>query len=189
MIANGGRGLSALDIKTGQVAWTVPGGATSTPVVSGDYAVVLGEKGLYCYKLAPDKAEQAWALDIRGVEMGSPVIYKGHVYAQLAAQVACIELETGKTMWNEKVGRSDYASPIVADGKLLLPIEGSAGVAMVDASPDKFTLLGKAKVGMIRCGSPTVADGKLLVRTRTCLEAYDLAAMPIHATPSAKTAK
>jgi outer membrane protein assembly factor BamB len=172
LLANG-RNLSALDIKTGQIAWTVPGGSTSTPVVSGDFAVVQAEKSLLCYKLTPAKAEQVWTVPV-GIESGSPVIYKGHVYVSVGGLTLCIELDTGKTNWKEKPGRSDYASPIVADGKLLVATEGGAGVAMVDTNPDRFTLLGKAKVGMLECTTPTVADGKLVVRTSTCLVAYDL---------------
>ena len=55
--------LDAVDLKTGTVVWTAPGGGDSTPAISGDSLVVQTRKpdlGLVSYTLAANGATKRW---------------------------------------------------------------------------------------------------------------------------------
>jgi outer membrane protein assembly factor BamB len=149
VICNAGSSVSCVEFKTGKVLWAVPGGGQSTAAISGDYMVILADKddktdGLFGYKIAPDKAEKIWS--VRARDRGtSPIIYNGNVYALGAGQLVCVELESGTVKWTQKTGGSDIVSPILADGKLLVPTDGGSAFTLVDANPARYIELAKVK--------------------------------------------
>lgn len=158
------KGLVCVEPRSGQIRWTVPGGGSGTVALAGDVAVVLSSKkdpGLVAYQIAPDKAEKRWSRDLadRGT---TPVIYDGHVYVVGANRVACWALADGALKWEQKMG-CEIASPIVADGKLLVLVNGV--LHMIRASPERYELLGKLpRVKAATCSSPSFADGRLYLR-------------------------
>jgi outer membrane protein assembly factor BamB len=176
LLCNTREGVACVELKTGNVRWTAPGGSPSTVAATGEHMVVLSDNaeiGLQAYRITPDKAEKAWNLP-KTVERGSsPVIHEGHVYAVAGERTVCVELASGKLAWEGRPGKGDIASPVVADGKLIAPI-ANMFVAMVDAKPDRYKLLDKTRVSLAPCTSPAVAGGKLFVRTQDGLACYDL---------------
>lgn len=176
LLCNTRGGISCVELKTGEVRWTAPGGSPSTVAATGKHMVVLSDNadiGLQAYRISPQKAEKAWNLP-KTVDRGSsPVIHDGHVYAVAGEKTVCVELATGKLAWEGRPGKGDIASPVVADGKLIAPI-ANMFVAMVDARPDRYKLLDKTRVSLAPCTSPAVAGGKLFVRTQEGLACYDL---------------
>ena len=176
LLCNTREGISCVELKTGEVRWTAPGGSPSTVAATGEHMVVLSDNaeiGLQAYRITPDKAEKAWNLP-KTVDRGSsPVIHAGHVYAVAGERTVCVELAGGKLAWEGKPGKGDIASPVVADGKLIAPINNMF-VAMVSAAPDRYKLLDKMRVSLAPCTSPAVAGGKLFVRTQEGLACYDL---------------
>jgi len=174
-----GRQLTCLEPKTGKVMWTVPGVGSSTPAVSGDFLAYTAGKKLIAYKLSADKAEKLWEIPF-GDEYTSPLIYKDHVYALGAidrnsrqGRGVCVELATGKIVWETPLDAYSCSSPLVADDKLIAL--GGGQVLLIKASPDKYTLLGKAALhkGDIWT-SPSLADGKLFLRVGTRVACFDL---------------
>jgi outer membrane protein assembly factor BamB len=178
LLCNTREHVACVELKTGKVRWTAPGGSPSTVAATGEHMVVLSDNpqvGLQAYRITPDKAEKAWNRP-KTIERGSsPVIHDGHVYAVAGEKTVCVELASGKLAWEGKPGKGDIASPVVADDKLFAPL-ANMFVAMVSATPDKYQLLDKTRVTLAPCTSPAVADGKLFVRTGEGLACYDLTA-------------
>jgi outer membrane protein assembly factor BamB len=171
-------GLTAFDLRTGKALWAVtPGSSSGTPLVVGDYAVILSDTirkyGLTCYRLSPDKAEQVWQVADRYDPGSVPVVHDGHLYATAAnrgenggytrATLLCVELATGALKWEEKTPCGGYTTPILADGKLIYANQGE--VVMVAADPTRYRELGRMKIEADRYASPAIAGGRLFIRT------------------------
>jgi len=173
------RQLTCLDIKSGEVAWKVPGGGSATPAIAGDYLAGLLRKKLVVYKLAAEKAEKLWTMAFKE-DYASPVIFKDHVYAigapggKKEGRAVCVELTTGKVKWDAPVpGAPNCASPLVADGKLVTYAKGE--LLLAKASPGAYAELARAKIGGNGWSSPALVDGKLFCRIVSKVFCYDLA--------------
>jgi len=180
LICNGARNkIACVDSADGKVVWTVPGGNSSSAVVSGDTVVVLGNNktvGLTAYKMTPKEATKLWTLEYwdRGA---SPLIYDGHVYVVCnsnGGRVACIALDTGKVVWDQKIGGTEFSSPVAVDGKILAVTANGRLIMMLKPAPGEYKVLGQAKLPIEQCNSPAVADGKLFLRLNHAVACYDL---------------
>ena len=117
-------GLTAYDAGTGAKRWTstVARGSIPTGVLDGDMlylpgggvtAVKLGAKGPVGEPLMKSRAVQPG--------MPSPLVYLGKVYAANGSGiVSCADAKTGKEIFKERLKGAFSASPIAADGKVLL---------------------------------------------------------------------
>ena len=116
--------------------------------------------------------------DVRTISnASSPLIYKGHAYANRIHRVACVELETGKLKWEQKkCGVASVASPVIADDKIyfLGGDRNGKSFMMVAADPEKFTRLGLMPLKVARCSSPAIAEGKVYLRLRNAVACFDL---------------
>ena len=74
-----------------------------------------------------------------------------------------VDAKRGTVYWNERLGGSYSASPILAGGKIYFV--SAAGVASVISIGNKFKLLDKNDLGERSLASPAVADGALFIRT------------------------
>jgi outer membrane protein assembly factor BamB len=177
LLCNSKQNLSCVKLSDGSIAWTVPGGNSSSAAVSGDHMVVYtGPKGrgLAAYTLTPLAAEQIWAIE-RPNRESSPLIYEGHVYAVGGQQASCVDLSSGEIKWQADVS-TDMTSPVAADGKIISASIHS--LTMFAATPEKYTLLGSANPPVGRCVSPAIADGKLYMRMGPGVLCYDLMVDP-----------
>jgi len=179
--------LYCLDLETGKTVWDVPVGISGcTPAVSADTMVFCSfapEIGLTAYKLSNREPTKLWSVPFKD-GFACPVIYKGHVYVIGGANATygdsgkghalCIELATGRTVWDETVGPAELSSPLVADGKLIAQV--GPWVYLIKASPEKYQLLGKLDLHDYqgRWMSPVLSDGRLFVRTGKNVVCYDL---------------
>ncbi len=164
--------------RTGEIVWRVRGGGWSTPAISGDDMVLYTNHkgtGILAYRLNLQGPERRWQLaaDDRGA---SPVIHGGHVYTiggRYKARARCIELASGKVVWEEKLPSTELASPVVVDGKLLVAV-GRSHMYMIKADPAAYTLLGKARLPLAGCVDPAVVGGRMFLRLRDGIACYDL---------------
>jgi outer membrane protein assembly factor BamB len=169
LICNSSKQTACVNPPDGTVLWKVPGGGNSTAAISGDWMVVNTDK-LTAYKMTLEKAEKLWETEFKD-RASCPIIFEGNVYCVLQGRACCMNLETGKTAWNEAVKVQEIPSPILADRKILA--YGDEGVMMIAATPEKYTPLGVLKCSVPRCVSPTIADGKVFVRMKDCVACYD----------------
>ena len=177
VLSSGSGKVTCVDLKTGEPSWSVPSRAESTPAVVGDYMAYVGgdnRSGQSVYRLTTGQPEQLWSVPIKD-HYASPVIYAGHVYViGEKGRALCIELASGKIAWEERItsGVAELSSPVIADGKLI--IVAGPWLYLIKATPEKFTLLGKADVDAVKWTSPAVADGKVFLRTKDGVVCYDL---------------
>jgi outer membrane protein assembly factor BamB len=168
-------GLSPTD---GSVKWEAEGGAQSTPVASGEWLVIYSgtkDVGLRAYKAGADGAPKAvWSnFWLTRRYTGSPIIHEGLVYAMCGEKHLCLELESGKLRWEEKVN-STISSPLLVDGKILIQENNGSHIRLVKADPAAYQMLGRAKADAMSCASPAVSNGRLLVRQKEKIVCFDL---------------
>ena len=77
--------------------------------------------------------------------MSSPIIYEKHAYVHLRNQrFACIDLSNGDIKWQtEPFGK--YWSMVAAKDRIMA-LDQNGTLMMIEATPEKFNLLGKLKV-------------------------------------------
>jgi outer membrane protein assembly factor BamB len=106
-------------------------------------------------------------------------IYGGH--GQGKGKPTCIEIKTGKIMWQENQPGGGSAGVLYADGHLYFRYQDNE-LALIQASPDRYSLkrvfdLPKRE-GMSGPGwaHPVISDGKLYIRHADVLLVYDVKA-------------
>ena len=179
VIANGRSEVFGVDLKTGEVLWSVAGGGDSTPTVSGDFLAVLSSKesiGFAGYRIGEKGFEKLWnhPTDARRSQ-SSPVIHGGYVYLFEDGDHRCVEMTSGRVAWNQKVN-SSITSPVLADGKIFVMGNNGNSLLMLRASESERVELGKANMKALWVPSPTVANGRLYVRAREGVRCYNLQA-------------
>lgn len=105
--------------------------------------------------------------------VGTGVMQNGFFYGSRTGGFAdCIELETGKIVWDERLpvkgGNSAiWTSPVLADGRLYF-VNQSGDVFVVRASP-RFELGAAQTLGETCNASPAISAGKIFLRTHEAL--------------------
>lgn len=157
----------------GSVIWKAGVGASSvtTPVMAGSSIAVPHTKGMSLFRISASSAEQIVALEEGGSRGCSAATDGKKVYAYGKGAFVCVDAATGEILWSNKNIREDFASPTIADGKVLC-FTGKGELAMLDAESGEEK--GKAKVDFLRCVSPILDNGLLYVRTKTDMRCYDL---------------
>lgn len=164
----------------------------ATPVVDGDYVFTSTAYGTgsALLRLAPDGAgvkmqEVYWLEESQfqnhhgGFVKVGDYIYGGHNHNK--GEPTCVEMKTGKILWNADQPGRGSGCVLYADGCLYFLYENGV-VALVEATPEKYNLKGKFKLPD-RPGAkgtawahPVVCDGKLYLRWADVLFCYDVKA-------------
>ncbi|MEO8498465.1 MAG: PQQ-binding-like beta-propeller repeat protein, partial [Planctomycetota bacterium] len=82
--------------------------------------------------------------------------------------VSCVDLETGKATWTERMGGPHSASPIAADGRIYCVAEDGK-MRVIAADPKEYRLLADNQLDDGCMASPAVIENDLLIRTKTHL--------------------
>lgn len=175
IICNSQKHVIGVDSANGETLWQVPGGGDSTPVVSGDHLVVSSKfdgKNLLAYHLTRDGATELWSHGFLAQRYGSsPILHEGAVYHLGSDRHLCLDLATGEVKW-ERPAQSSLSSPILCDGKLLVYENRGGFVKLIRATPEDYTVLGRAKVGALHCASPAIVGETLYLRTAKTVAAF-----------------
>ena len=110
----------------------------------------------------------AWKVK-RGVSNKPSILLIGELLYMIsdAGIVSCIEAETGKILWQERIGGEFSASPAYADGKIWLFSE--EGKTTVITPGKAFQLLAENQLGDGFMASPAIVGRSFFFRTRTHL--------------------
>ncbi len=163
-----------------------------TPVVQGNYVFCSTAYGTgsALLKLSREgngvKAEEVYWLNANTfqnhhgnfIRVGK-YIYGGHAHG--SGRPTCLEMSTGKIMWQEDQPGGGSAAVLYADGHMYFRYQDNT-VALIEANPDKYNLKSTFKLpkrpGMDGPGwaHPTIANGKLYIRHADVLMCFDVKA-------------
>ena len=108
-------------------------------------------------------------------KFNSSVLHNGYVYGLDEGILVCLDVNTGERKWKE--GRFGYGQVILASGHLIVTNGDTGEVALIKATPDKYTEVARFAALQGRTWNyPAIADGRLLVRNATEMAAYDISA-------------
>jgi outer membrane protein assembly factor BamB len=124
------------------------GGAIVQPALTADGGVLINAMsmmgGMGTRRLAVALGEEGWTVEERWTSNGLKpyyndfVVHKGHAFGFDGNILACIDLESGKRKW--KGGRYGNGQLVLfPDQDLLLVSSEDGELALVSATPDKFT--------------------------------------------------
>ncbi len=191
LLVFGGSGLHAVDPASGRQVWTYSFATdydcnTANPVVIGDDVIIsAGENhGTVRLHITDDGPTEVWTSlgkdSVLRAEWQTPVRVGQHLFgldnagsAGPITNLTCIDAQTGRRVWQQR--RFGKANAILAGNRLwLTTMKGE--LVLVEASPEKFTELGRRKyVGMTR-QAPSIAGGRLYLRDERQIVALDIAA-------------
>lgn len=179
------RGIVGVDARNGELLWQndFSAGNTAncpTPAYSDGHVFWANGygKGGICLKLRTEgsdiKADVAWTTRDMDCHHGGYVIQDGYIYGNHGGSWSCLELTTGKKMWNERaVGKGSLC---FADGMLYLFSEDNGQGGLGTCSPEGLELKGKVKVqgNGPSWAHPVVAEGRLFLRYDKNLYCFDV---------------
>jgi outer membrane protein assembly factor BamB len=171
--------VKAYDPAGGSVLWTCrglekEGGADrltyASPLVSGDTVFAAAGFGGAAVGIKSGgvgdvtDSHRLWRVAKNPQRIGSGVIVGDHAYVVNESGPACVELKTGKTLWEEKIPGGAWGSIVRAGDRLYLT--GQTGVTLVFAARPGYEELARNPLdGATTRASIVPADGAFLVRT------------------------
>jgi outer membrane protein assembly factor BamB len=167
--------LRALDPATGEELWSCGGPSKlyyTSPLISGNVIVAMCGYGGPAMGVRDGGSgdvtatNRLWLHDMKNPQrVGSGVVVDGHVYILNENGVAwCIEAETGKILWEERLGGTAWPSAVFAAGRVYFTnMDGT--VYVIKPSPDKCELLATNKIGELMRATPAFSDGQIFLRT------------------------
>jgi outer membrane protein assembly factor BamB len=149
--------LVLLDPESGKILWrqTVPAyrnTTTVTPVLLGDTGIFVsmigGRSMRFDVNVDGDKVSAKRTWDISPVAyMSTPVRVGDCLYAHLESRrMVCIDGKTSRTKWTSDQTFGEYMSMVVR-GERILALDQKGVLYLIQATPEKFTLLDERKVG------------------------------------------
>ncbi|MEO8680586.1 MAG: PQQ-binding-like beta-propeller repeat protein [Vicinamibacterales bacterium] len=182
----GGPAVMSVAPADGQLLWEHKweGGAIVQPAITEDGGILINAMsmtgGMGTRRLAVTRAAGAWTVAERWTSNGLKpyyndfVLHKGHAYGFDNNILSCIDLEDGKRVW--KGGRYGNGQLVMlADQDLLLVISEEGEVALVSATPDKFTEIARFRALDAKTWNhPVVVGDVLLVRNGEEMAAFRL---------------
>jgi len=165
--------LKGYDPLTGEELWRCAGlGPSNYPDTAVGENVLLGISGFNKSMMAVrmggrgdiTQTHRLWHVAKTQQRVGSGVVHEGHLYVANATGIAeCIEVQTGKTVWKERLGGNLWGSMLLADGKLY--VSNLEGETFIVAAGPQFELLASNSLGEALYGALAASDGEFFVRT------------------------
>jgi len=181
-----GAGATSVAPADGEVLWEHlwPGGAIVQPALTADGDVLINTLamtgGVGMRRLAVVHGPDGWTAEERWTSKGLKpyfndfVVHEGHAYGFDGSILASIDLADGKRKW--KGGRyGEGQLVLLTDQDVLLVLSESGELALVSATPDRFTE--HARVPAIEgktWNHPVLVDDVLLVRNGQEMAAFRL---------------
>ena len=182
-----GGGAVSLSPADGKLLWEHKwaGGNIVQPAITADGDLLIGAidnsaAGIGTRRLAVAKGSGGWTVTERWTSTGLKssfndfVIHKGHAYGFDGSILACIDLTDGARKW--KGGRYGHGQLVLlADQDVLLVLSEEGELALVSATPDRFTEV--ARVPAIEgktWNHPVLVGDVLLVRNGEEMAAFRL---------------
>ena len=177
-------GIVGIDPKSGNQLWHVDvfgthsQRAVGSPIQFGDLILANsgglgGEKNAVAVRIETSKTESKATEAYRFRNSKSPhvpslIVYDGRLFLWTdQGIVVCADAESGKQLWQARVGGNYFSSPICING--LLYNHSVDGEMVVIGTGDQYELIARNPMGESSHATPAVGDGRLFVRTPTRL--------------------
>ncbi|MEO1997825.1 MAG: PQQ-binding-like beta-propeller repeat protein [Planctomycetaceae bacterium] len=190
--SNMGDGIASLNPRNGELVFRadlLTSRCVGSPVIAGNLVLATcggGGRGKYMAAVPVesrgelDESAAVWARDRVLPYVPTPIavgelrfLWGDH------GVVVCVDADSGRDIWTERVGGDYSGSPVCVDGRIYC-VARDGTIAVIDAVPE-FQLLGRNSLGE-RCHStPAVAAGRMFIRGFEhlyCLEARTTARIP-----------
>jgi outer membrane protein assembly factor BamB len=179
-----GKSLLSLSPSDGRLLWRFPLvdsllESSTTPVKAGDIlvagSITYGSVGLQLQtKDGKPDVKQLWKNEALTCYFSTPVaVGTDHIYMvtgakpltfKTGADLHCIELKTGKELWQKaKVGQYHAALLRTGNDKLLM-LEDSGSLVLLDPNPKEYRELARSTVCGPTWAHPALSNGRLYVR-------------------------
>jgi outer membrane protein assembly factor BamB len=161
--------VESFDPITGTKLWSIDGSTEETVVtaVTDGSRVFLGggyPKNHTMALEADGSGKIAWE-NVTKTYVPSMLVKNGHVFAVGdAGRAVCWKSATGEELWNEKVDREFFGSPVMADSRIYVTSKGGV-TSVFEATPEKFALLGQNQLGDECFSSPAVCGNRIYLRS------------------------
>jgi len=181
-----GAGATSVAPANGTVLWEHewPGAGMLQPASAADGNILITTSdesgGVGTRRLAVARGPDGWTVEERWTSRGLKpyfndfVVHKGHAFGFDGSILACIDLEDGKRQW--KGGRYGNGQLVLLPGQdLLLVLSEEGELALVRATPDRFTELARfPAIEGKTWNHPVLVGDILLVRNAEEMAAFRL---------------
>jgi len=117
-------------------------------------------------------ATTVWENNNMKNKFNSSVLHNGYVYGLDEGILVCLDVNTGERKWKE--GRYGYGQILLTGGHLIVTSD-QGDIALVKASPDKYTEMARFSALQGQTWNyPAIASGRLLIRNSNEMAAYDI---------------
>lgn len=191
IVASHAHGVFALDFATGKENWSLPGTMKQRTIVSPinvlagsgskDSLIAVGCKsGVYFTVRPPVKkgeaAEIAWRMKGKTPYVPTPVSNGKTVFALSdGGMLTALDAKSGDVKWTRQMQANFYASPVIADGKLLaLSREGEMITADVSDGYQELSRcsLSPGPESEWSDATPAIAHGKIYIRLGARIDCF-----------------
>lgn len=165
--------LKGFDPLTGKELWSCDGlGPSNYPDTAIGDGVLIGVSGFRKSMMAVrmggrgdiTKTHRLWHVEMTQQRIGSGVVRDGHLYVSNATGICeCILIETGKTVWKERLGGNLWGSILLAGDRLY--VSNTQGEVFVLAASPEFTLIAQNPMNEHIKAAIAPSDGQLFIRT------------------------
>lgn len=174
LVLSGSLCVAAYDPDTGKQIWIIDGPTeqfvASMVCANNLFYLTAGYPTYHAMAIRPDghgnvtKTHVQWHETKGAGYVPSPVAHETKLFLVNDGGIGtCFNAETGKRLWQERLGKHHSASPIVAAGRLYCVADD--GTTYVVAASDSFKLLAKNSLHEDCYASPALSRGQLFIRT------------------------
>lgn len=167
--------VNAYDPNDGKILWTCDGlgKLVYTSVVVGDgVAVAMGgfHGPAIGFKLGGSgdvtESNRLWRESTKIPQrIGSGIIIGKQLYmVNETGAMQCLEVETGKELWAERLTSNTWGSPVLAEGRMYVTNQQGTTVVF-KPNPEKLEILGENKLNEQSNSTPALSDGQVFLRT------------------------
>jgi outer membrane protein assembly factor BamB len=172
--------MKAFDPASGKELWSCAGLnplVYASPVAADGLVLTTG--GYYGNSMAVrtggsadvTQTHRLWQRVRHNGGIGTGVVKDGHYYYHNSGGIAyCLEMETGKTLWEERLpGAGKSWGSFLRSGDQIYALSQAGDTVVFRATPEKLEIVAQNDLGEETNSSPVPSDGQLFIRTHQAL--------------------